>query len=103
MNVFEQVTIVKQASVYYDGKVSSRKVIFTDGAYKTLGIMLAGEYEFSTEAPEIMEVLAGEAEVLLPGETQWQGVSAGDTFEVPANASFAIKVMQTLDYCCTYL
>jgi len=55
---FENVTVVKPANVYYDGKVTSRTVLFPDGSKKTLGIMLAGEYDFGTEAPEVMEVLA---------------------------------------------
>ena len=37
---FENVTILKQANVYYEGKVVSRTVLFPDGSRKTLGIML---------------------------------------------------------------
>jgi uncharacterized protein YaiE (UPF0345 family) len=69
---FENVTIVKKANIYFDGKVTSRNVFFPDGTRKTLGFMLPGEYEFGTAAPELMEILAGEMEVLLPGSDQWQ-------------------------------
>ena len=41
---FENVTIVKKANVYFDGKVTSRTVLFADGTRKTLGIMMPGEY-----------------------------------------------------------
>ena len=64
--------------------------------------MLPGEYEFGTEAAEIMEILAGELEVLLP-EHDWQTVQGGESFEVPAQAKFKLKIMKTTDYCCSYL
>lgn len=34
MSEFNNVTIVKKANVYFDGKVTSRSVIFADGAKK---------------------------------------------------------------------
>lgn len=103
MSQFENVTVVKAANVYYDGKVSSRTVLFADGSKKTLGLLLPGEYEFGTEAAEIMEMLVGDVEVLLPGETEWQSVSAGESFNVPANSKFGIKVKTVTDYCCSYI
>ena len=54
---FKNVTVIKEANVYFDGKVTSRTVLFESGEKKTLGFMLAGEYEFNTDAEEIMEVL----------------------------------------------
>ena len=48
MSQFDNVSIVKKANAYFDGKVTSRTVIFSDGSKKTLGIMMPGEYEFST-------------------------------------------------------
>ena len=103
MSQFENVTITKQANVYFDGKVTSRKVTFADGSVKTLGIMLPGEYEFGTEAAELMEITAGELQVLLPGCDAWQTVVGGDSFNVPANAKFQLKIQQVTDYCCSYL
>jgi uncharacterized protein YaiE (UPF0345 family) len=103
MSQFENVTAVKAANIYYDGKVTSRTLLFADGSKKTLGILLPGEYEFGTEAAEIMEMLAGEVEVLLPGETEWQTVVEGETFNVPANSKFGIKVNTVADYCCSYI
>ncbi|BBN60083.1 pyrimidine/purine nucleoside phosphorylase [Hydrogenovibrio marinus] len=103
MSQFENVTAVKAANIYYDGKVTSRTVLFPDGSQKTLGIMMPGDYEFGTEAAEIMEMLAGDVEVLLPGETEWKAIPVGETFEVPANSKFGIKVKTVADYCCSYL
>ncbi|MBE0494354.1 MAG: pyrimidine/purine nucleoside phosphorylase [Thiomicrospira sp.] len=99
---FENVTVVKQANVYFDGKVTSRVVKFNDGSRKTLGIMMPGDYEFGTDENELMEIMAGEVEILLPGETQWQTIKGGESFNVPANAKFGIKVKSVTDYCCTY-
>ncbi|PIW57829.1 MAG: hypothetical protein CO000_01360 [Piscirickettsiaceae bacterium CG_4_8_14_3_um_filter_44_38] len=102
MSQFENVTVVKAANIYYDGKVTSRTVLFADGSKKTLGILLPGDYTFGTEAAELMEMLAGEVAVLLPGENEWRTVLAGESFEAPANSSFDIKVKTVADYCCSY-
>lgn len=99
---FENVTVVKQANIYFDGKVTSRVIKFNDGSRKTLGIMMPGDYEFGTDENELMEIMAGEVEILLPGETQWQTIKGGESFKVPANAKFGIKVKSVTDYCCTY-
>lgn len=99
---FENVAIIKKANVYFDGKVTSRTVLFADGSRKTLGIMMPGEYEFATDAREIMEVLGGEMTVLLPGQSDWQVFGEGDTFEVPAQSSFKLKLDVVADYCCSY-
>ena len=103
MDRFEQVTIVKKANVYYDGKVTSRAVLFADGTKKTLGIILPGEYSFGTGDKEIMEILGGELRALLPGETQWQTFAEGQSFEVPANSRFSCATSGVCDYCCSYV
>ncbi|MFZ5759438.1 MAG: pyrimidine/purine nucleoside phosphorylase [Thermodesulfobacteriota bacterium] len=103
MAEFSNVTIVKKANVYFDGKVTSRTVLFPDGTKKTLGVMLAGDYEFNTADREIMEILAGDLDVLLPGESTWKTVRGGESFEVPANATFSLKVRELTDYCCSFM
>lgn len=103
MAEFTGVTIRKAANIYFEGKVTSRVVTFPDGSVKTLGIMLPGDYEFGTEKAEIMEILAGELTVMLPGAADWQTVKGGETFEVPANSRFQLKVTAVTDYCCSYL
>ncbi len=101
-DTFEGVSIVKKANIYFDGKVTSRNVLFADGTRKTLGIMLPGDYEFGTDAREVMEMLNGEMEVLLPGSDNWQTFKAGQAFEVPAKSKFKLKVKGVVDYCCSY-
>ncbi len=102
MSEFKNVTVVKKANVYFDGKVSSRTVLFPDGSKKTLGIMLPGEYEFGTGSKELMEILSGELEVLLPGAAGWKTIKEGKSFEVPAQSKFKLKVKSITDYCCSY-
>jgi uncharacterized protein YaiE (UPF0345 family) len=96
------VTVLKKANVYYDGKVTSRTVLFPNGSCKTLGVTLPGDYEFKTGEREVMEVLIGEMKVLLPGSKDWQIFRAGDSFIVPANSSFKLKIEKVADYCCSY-
>jgi uncharacterized protein YaiE (UPF0345 family) len=99
---FENVTVVKKANVYFDGKVTSRTVLFADGTRKTLGFMMPGEYEFSTGSREVMEMLNGEMDVLLPDRKDWQTFVAGQSFEVTANAKFKLILRKPVDYCCSY-
>ena len=103
MSEFTNVTVVKEANVYFDGKVTSRTINFADGTSKTLGIMLPGEYEFNTADKEIMEILSGDLEVQLPGSDDWQTISGGESFEVPANSKFALKIKTITDYCCSFI
>ncbi len=103
MDRFENITIVKKANVYFDGKVTSRTVMFEDGSKKTLGVMLPGEYEFSTGDKELMEIFSGEMDVLLPGETKWKTILGGQSFEAAPNAKFKLKVKKLSDYCCSFI
>ncbi len=103
MSDFKNVTVVKKANVYFDGKVTSRIIQFADGTKKTLGIMMPGDYEFGTEAAEIMEMLGGQMDVQLAEETEWKTYQEGDSFTVSANSKFKLKVPVVADYCCSYL
>ena len=103
MSEFKNVSVVKKANVYFDGKVTSRTVLFPDGSKKTLGIMLPGEYEFGTASKEVMEILSGDLDVLLPGAAGWKAVKGGESFEVAAQSKFKLKVKSLTDYCCSYI
>ena len=102
MSQFDNVAVVREANIYFDGQVTSRSVIFQDGSRKTLGIMLPGEYEFNTDEKEIMEIISGDLEVLLPA-SRWQGIKGGESFEVPAKSKFQLKVFKITDYCCSFI
>lgn len=103
MSKFENATIVKAANVYFDGKVASRTVLLQDGKKVTLGLMQPGDYEFGTAQKEVMEILAGQLDVQLPGQAGWQQIKGGQSFEVPANSKFQLKVQELTDYCCHYI
>ncbi len=103
MAEFNNVTVIKKANVYFDGKVTSRSVVFSDGSKKTLGVMLPGEYEFSTGDKEIMEIFDGDLEVLLPGSTEWKRIRGGESFEVPAQSKFKLRIKKLTDYCCSFV
>jgi purine/pyrimidine-nucleoside phosphorylase len=103
MSEFKHVTVIKEANVYFDGKVTSRTIIFPDGTKKTLGVMLPGEYEFNTADKELMEIFTGELDVLLRGEDNWKMIKSGEEFEVPGESSFKLKIKSLTDYCCSFL
>jgi len=103
MSEFKNVTAVKKANVYFDGKVTSRTVIFEDGERKTLGIMLPGDYEFGTGDKEVMEILGGSMDVKLPDSDKFVTYKEGEAFSVPANSKFSLIVKEVADYCCSYI
>lgn len=103
MAEFNNVTIVKKANVYFDGKVTSRTILFPDHSKKTLGVMMPGEYEFNTAEKENMEILSGKLDVLLPNEKHWKTIIANTSFEVPAKSKFKLKVYELTDYCCSFI
>jgi purine/pyrimidine-nucleoside phosphorylase len=103
MSEFNNVTITREANVYFDGNVASRTVTFADGVTKTLGIMMPGDYTFGTAKAELMEIMAGELTYRLTDTEEWLAIKAGESFNVPADSSFDLKVTQLADYCCSYL
>lgn len=103
MSEFKNVTITREANVYFDGNVTSRTLTFADGTNKSLGIMMPGDYTFATEKPELMEILAGELTYRLAGSDEWLAVKGEGAFNVPGNSSFDLKVVRLVDYCCSYL
>lgn len=103
MSQFTNVTADKKANIYFDGKVTSRTLRFEDGSIKTLGIMLPGEYTFNTADAEIMEIMSGEMDVQLPCSDAWVSVTGPQSFDVPANSAFHLKVKSISDYCCSFV
>ncbi|MFT7878941.1 MAG: pyrimidine/purine nucleoside phosphorylase [Sulfurimonas sp.] len=102
MTKLENISMIKEANVYFDGNVTSRAITLADGTRQTLGVMQPGEYTFDTNEAEIMEMMSGELEVKLPGE-EWKTLHTPETFNVAANSSFDLKVKTVTDYCCTYI
>ena len=103
MSEFTDVSVVKKANCYFGGGVTSRTIRFPDSSKKTLGIMQPGDYAFTTHDKEIMEILAGDLDVLLPDAADWVQVQGGESFEVPARATFSLRVRTLTDYCCSFV
>jgi purine/pyrimidine-nucleoside phosphorylase len=102
MSQFTNVTINSKANIYFAGKVTSRTIELQDGTRKTLGIMLPGDYEFSTSQKEEMDIQTGSLEYKLEGQ-EWKSIENNGVFFVPANQTFLLKVHSVVDYCCSYL
>jgi uncharacterized protein YaiE (UPF0345 family) len=99
---FDNVSVVKKANVYFDGKCVSHTVLFADGTRKSVGVIFPGKLTFNTAAPEIMEINAGVCRVRLPGANDWRTVRAGEKFAVPGNTQFDIETLEMLDYVCHF-
>jgi uncharacterized protein YaiE (UPF0345 family) len=86
---------------YFEGAVKSLAYTTAQGR-STIGVIEKGEYEFGTSSHETMTVIEGELEALLPGQTNWQTFTAGQSFEVEANVTFKVKTGVQSSYLCKY-
>ncbi|MBL1076719.1 pyrimidine/purine nucleoside phosphorylase [Nocardia sp. 2] len=102
MTAFENVTVTKKANVYFDGKCVSHNLVLADGTSKSVGVILPATLTFNTGAPEIMELIEGEAKVTLAGETEAKVYRGGESFNVPGNSSFQIEVAEPVHYVCHF-
>lgn len=92
-----------KANVYWEGKVTSRTCYRQDGSRFTLGIITAGSYTFDVGDKEVVQLISGAVEIILPGETEWHAVAAPDTFTVPANSAYQIRTSGVAEYLCDYI
>ena len=100
MSQFENVTVLTQANVYFDGKCVSHTIVLGDGSRKTLGVLMPSRLNFSTDAPERMEITSGTCRVRLDGETEWTRYVAGDSFSVRGGSRFDIEALDVVHYVC---
>ena len=104
MQSFPNVTVDTKANIYFDGRVISHTVRFTDGTRKTLGLIYPGKYHFGTAAPEQMDIISGDCEVTLDGADETLPYSNGTSFHVPGNSGFTIQVNDSIcEYICSFL
>lgn len=104
MTSFSNVTVDSKANVYFDGRVVSHTVHFSDGSRKTLGLIYPGKFHFGTAAPERMEIIAGNCEIVLDGTDNTLNIEAGSSFDVAANSGFTITVQDGIcEYICSFL
>jgi uncharacterized protein YaiE (UPF0345 family) len=86
---------------YYDGNVKS--IAFkTPDCPATIGVLAPGEYEFGTSMAEHITVISGKMSVLLPGEPGWKEFRPNETFIVPKEKKFYLKIAIDTAYLCLY-
>jgi uncharacterized protein YaiE (UPF0345 family) len=100
---FDNVSVGKQANVFFDGKCVSHSVFFADGTKKTVGVIMPGsELTFNVGAPELMEITSGVCEVKIAGEAAFKTYAAGSSFKVAQNSSFEIHARDAVNYVCSF-
>jgi len=94
--------VTTQANVYFDGKCVSHTVTLADGSRKSVGVVLPSQLTFATGAPETMECVAGRCEYRVAGSDEWRASGPGDSFSVPRDSSFEIRVTDAYHYICHF-
>ena len=102
MSQFDNVSVVKQANIYFDGQCVSHTVLFPDGSRKTVGVIFPSILTFNTGDPEVIEINSGKCKIRLHGQDDWKTYKAGESFSVAGNTSFDIETIDTLDYVCHF-
>ena len=101
MDKYKDVNVDKIANIYFEGNVISRNIFLKDGSRKTLGVMLPGNYEFSTETRELMEIMSGKLNLKLQNDEDWKSIKDGMDFNIPKNSSFKVEVLELVNYTCS--
>ena len=101
-DTIQNVALTTKANVYFNGKCVSHGFTLADGTKKSVGVVLPSTLTFNTGAPEIMECVGGACEYKLAGTDTWVASSAGESFKVPGNSSFEIRVTEAYHYICHF-
>jgi len=100
---FDNVSVLCKANIYFEGKVISHTLLCKDGTKKTVGLICPGSFTFNTDAPERMEIIAGNCRVRQAGEDHWTPYAAGTFFLVSGKSSFEIAVEEGItEYVCSF-
>jgi purine/pyrimidine-nucleoside phosphorylase len=87
-------------NVYFDGQVQSLGFDLPSGR-ATVGVISAGTYTFTTDAPEQVLILSGTLQVRLPGE-RWRAIAAPGAYVVPARTTFDVSATHDVSYLCRF-
>lgn len=93
--------IMIEVNEYFDGNVKSLS-LKTDTLPATVGVMLPGDYTFNTGDKEQVTIVSGRMDIRLPESDDWNTYNPGDSFKVPANSSFDLKIKIDTAYLCLY-
>ena len=102
VNQLAVASVNTQANVYFDGKCISHSVVLADGSRKSVGVILPATLTFNTDAPEVMECVAGSCDYKVAGSEAWVTSGAGSQFSVAANTAFQIRVAVAYHYICHF-
>jgi uncharacterized protein YaiE (UPF0345 family) len=102
MSQFDNVSVIKNGNVFFDGKCVSHSVLFADGTRKTVGVILPSTLTFNVSTPELMEITSGTCRVKLGDEPEFKTYAAGDRFSVDANSRFVIETNEVVNYVCSF-
>lgn len=90
-----------QVNDYFNGNVKSLTVNQSSGK-STVGVIKPGTYEFGTDTIEVMTVIAGTLDALVPGEANWKTYKPFDAFEVPKGVKFSVRCSEDAAYRCEF-
>ena len=100
---FNNVSVVKKANIFFEGKCVSHSVLFPDGTRKTVGVIMPdSKLTFNVSTPELMEITSGTCQVKIAGEKTFTPYTAGTSFSVAANGSFEIHTTDIVNYVCSF-
>lgn len=85
---------------YFDGRVMSLGPDMDSDRF-TVGLMTPGKYTFGTTTVEIMEVITGSMDVTLPDGSR-RNVGRHETFTIPADTEFSVRITAPTAYICFY-
>ncbi len=102
MQQIDNVSVLKEANVYFDGRCVSHTILFPDGSRKSVGVILPSSLTFNTGAPEVMELIKGKCRIKRDGESDWSTFEGGQEFSVVGNSRFDIETLETLHYVCHF-
>ncbi len=89
-----------EVNEYYEGKIKSLGNS-VKGEKFTVGVMESGEYTFGTNTVEIMEIIFGEMDAILPDGVK-KTYKKGDSFQVEKNVDFTVIIKEPVSYLCLY-
>jgi len=102
MSQFDNVSVIKQGNVYFDGKCVSHTVLFADGTRKTLGVIQPSTLTFNVGVPEIMEITSGSCRVKIGDAGEFTTYAAGTQFSLEENSKFTMEATEVVNYVCSY-
>lgn len=95
-------TLDKKADVFIDGNVIARNMLTRNGQQCSLGFVLPGDYRIKIEDSETVEVLGGNFLIKLPESEGFETFKEGETFYIPENGEYELKVDDYFDYYCIF-